>query len=208
MKNSSIFLIRHGLTEGNIKDWYYGGADIPLIPEAFSQLDEYIAGEIYPKGDDISFYTSGMIRAIQTLQHIWGEVAFDIIDDFREFNFGDYECTPQEEILRDDFYQNWLKPEYSNLPLPGGGDSRESFSVRIGRGLKHLLATHAKKELSLRHKEQEARTVMVCHGGVIGKTMEITFPDEFDHTFRRMPEPGRGFHLQVQGGEITGYDYV
>ena len=80
--------------------------------------------------------------------------------------------------------------------------------MRIGRGLKHLLATHAKKELSLRHKEQKARTVMVCHGGVIGKTMEITFPDEFNHTFRRMPEPGRGFHLQVQGGEITGYDYV
>ena len=68
MKNSSIFLIRHGLTEGNIKDWYYGGVDILLIPEAFSQLDEYIAGEIYPKGDDISFYTSGMTRAIQTLK--------------------------------------------------------------------------------------------------------------------------------------------
>ena len=27
---SKIYLIRHGITEGNEKRWYYGGADLPL----------------------------------------------------------------------------------------------------------------------------------------------------------------------------------
>ncbi len=208
MKESAIFLIRHGLTEGNIKDWYYGSTDVPLIDEAYAQLDEYVSDGIYPSGNDISFYTSGMTRAVQTLKHIWGDVDFCVIKEFREFDFGDYECTPSDIIVKDEVYRNWLKPENSDMPLPGGSDSRNSFGCRVNKGFRDLLNAHAAKELQLRHREQAARTLAVCHGGVIGKIMQIIFPDEFDHTFKRMPVPGRGFHLRVSEGNVIGYDYI
>ena len=37
---SRIILIRHGITEGNKKRWFYGAADIPLSQEGREELIE------------------------------------------------------------------------------------------------------------------------------------------------------------------------
>lgn len=34
----TLVLIRHGLTEGNVRRWYYGALDIPLCPEGEAAL--------------------------------------------------------------------------------------------------------------------------------------------------------------------------
>lgn len=35
---SRIYLIRHGITEGNQKKWFYGAADIPLAEEGLQDF--------------------------------------------------------------------------------------------------------------------------------------------------------------------------
>ena len=40
---SKIYLIRHGITEGNQKKWFYGAADIPLADEGREELRRIMA---------------------------------------------------------------------------------------------------------------------------------------------------------------------
>ena len=35
---SEIILLRHGVTEGNQRHWFYGGIDIPLTEDGLQQL--------------------------------------------------------------------------------------------------------------------------------------------------------------------------
>jgi len=39
-----LTLIRHGLTEGNVRRWYYGALDLPLCETGKSALREAAAG--------------------------------------------------------------------------------------------------------------------------------------------------------------------
>ena len=34
----TLLLIRHGLTEGNVRRWYYGALDLPLCPDGEAAL--------------------------------------------------------------------------------------------------------------------------------------------------------------------------
>jgi len=45
---SYIHFIRHGITEGNAKKWYYGWTDVPLLPEGVAALQNLCAQCIYP----------------------------------------------------------------------------------------------------------------------------------------------------------------
>ena len=33
-----LTLLRHGQTEGSLKDLYYGAADLPLLPQSLAEL--------------------------------------------------------------------------------------------------------------------------------------------------------------------------
>ena len=49
MKTYKIHLIRHGLTEGNLKGQYIGKTNIPLAGVGVTQLKEYAEDYQYPK---------------------------------------------------------------------------------------------------------------------------------------------------------------
>ena len=46
---SCIHFIRHGLTEGNTKKWFYGWADVPLLAEGIAALEELKKEGLYPE---------------------------------------------------------------------------------------------------------------------------------------------------------------
>ena len=46
-----IHFIRHGITEGNLKRWHYGWADIPLAPEGMETLKRLREENIYPRAN-------------------------------------------------------------------------------------------------------------------------------------------------------------
>ena len=70
-----LTLIRHGLTEGNVRRWYYGALDLPLCETGKSALREAAAGGLYPPYSGERVLTSGMLRTEQTLRLIYGEAA-------------------------------------------------------------------------------------------------------------------------------------
>ena len=43
-----LTLIRHGLTEGNVRRWYYGALDLPLCEAGQAAVQEAAAGGLYP----------------------------------------------------------------------------------------------------------------------------------------------------------------
>ena len=64
MKTFKIHLIRHGLTEGNLKQQYIGKTDLPLAGVGVTQLQRLKEEVDYPRVDKV--YSSPMLRCLQT----------------------------------------------------------------------------------------------------------------------------------------------
>ena len=124
-----ITLIRHGLTEGNLKHWYYGASDIPLDFTGIDGIADLAGNGIYPDGENAAFYTSGLQRTEQTLFLIYGEVPHHNIDALKEMNFGAFEKKTYEELKELPYYQKWITDE-SGLTVPKGGECVADFRKR------------------------------------------------------------------------------
>ena len=49
MQNYTVFLIRHGITEGNLEGKYIGFTDLPLCDEGYSAISRMKQDDIYPE---------------------------------------------------------------------------------------------------------------------------------------------------------------
>lgn len=206
---SRIYLIRHGITEGNQRMWFYGKADLPLAEAGKQKLRQLTERGIYPKIDDSwNCYTSGLLRTEQTFDIIFGSRQHEVISDLREMEFGDYECSTYEELKEYEGFEQWINDATGDVKLPGGGESKNEFSARISKGLAELVGYHRLKELSHRHSGKEAMTVMVCHGGVISAIMSELFPERKASMWDWMPGPGFGYMIEMKEGEPVMYERI
>ena len=73
-------------------------------------------------------------------------------------------------------------------------------------GFRKLIGQHRLKELSVRHNGKAAVSTVVCHGGVICAILQESFPDKYDNFFKWMPDPGHGYTLTMEDGEIVEYE--
>ena len=188
---SRIYMIRHGITEGNQKGWFYGSTDLPLTEEGREELRELVSQGYYPLlSKDTLFLTTGLKRTEETLEEIYGPRETEAVPELQEMNFGDYECYRFEEIENDPYFSSWLKDEDGVVRLPGG-ESRQDFSERIARGREALLE---------KSKERE-EMFLVCHGGVVAELLDKMFPQERDSMWQWLPQPGYGYLLEVEDGQ-------
>ena len=201
---SEIHLIRHSITEGNIKRWYYGASDVPLLKEGIDLINELKEKGIYPKSEGASIYTSGMLRTEQTMETIYGKVPHEVIEELREFNFGDFEAKDYDELMKDERFVFWVSDKTNKLPAPNG-DSRELFSKRVQKGFNKLIEIHRLSDLSHRHDRKPSQTIVVCHGGVIGNIMNRLFPGQREDMFRWIPDPGHGYTIEMNDGDPVSY---
>ena len=181
---SYIHFIRHGITEGNLKGWYYGSLDVPLAPEGFAKLEELKSQDIYPSASGADCYTSGLLRTEQTFTAIYGNLPHEALPLLKEMNFGAWEGMSFAEIEAADTHREafaeWMRSggdSSSTFTFPDGGDSVFSFFSRIKEGIKELLGYQRLKELSCRHNGSDAVSIVVCHGGVIAAAMLGFFPE-------------------------------
>lgn len=205
---SYIHFIRHGITEGIINKWYYGSSDLPLTDEGYEALRELMAEGIYPPLGDADCYTSGMLRADQTLKVIYGNVPFKTIPLLREMNFGSWECKTFNELQKEPEYEEWINNKEGSFAFPGGGDSVISFNERIKKGLKELCGYQRLKELSHRHSGKDTVSIMVCHGGTIAAAMEGWFPGDRENFWQWIPATGRGFTVEFKESEPFSYKAI
>lgn len=199
---SKICLIRHGITEGNKNKLYYGHADIPLAEEGINELKRLAKEGLYPDGSKAEFYTTGLRRTEQTLELIYGKQAHETIEGLREINFGDFEMKSYRELKGLEVYQTWIADKKGEL-APPNGESLRAFYKRVVRGFEELKRRHALKVIAMRHKEEEALSIAVCHGGTISAILESIYPRVKDNFYGWIPDPGHGYILFMKDGEVA-----
>lgn len=184
-----LYLIRHGQTMANVKYIYCGSTDLPLSEEGIEKLKEFH----YSVPAGYRFLTSGMLRAEQTLQCLFGEKEHEADSRFRELNFGVFEMHSYEELKDRADYQAWISGD-NEKNVPPMGESGEQMTQRVLEGLKEL-------------KEQQQDTVLISHGGVIAIIMSYLYPEENKNRFEWQPSPGCGYLITESGYEtLQGND--
>ena len=176
-----IDLIRHGKTDANRQHLYCGSTDLPLSEEGKQELYR----EKPDKGLGCRYISSGMKRCNETLQILFEETAYEVIPEFREIDFGEFEMRGYEELKEDPAYQEWLKGD-NDVNCPPGGESGNQMKARV------LAAFEAVAD-----RNEDA--VVVTHGGVIAAIMEELFREERKNRYQWQPKPGNGYRLEGNG---------
>lgn len=189
-----LYLLRHGITEANEKRLYCGWSDIPLSKDGKAQLELIHKQALYPDIEGLKVYTSGMRRTEETLHIIYGDVPHEVIDDFKEMNFGDFEMKSYEELKSTPDYQAWLSGCNERNICPGG-ESGEDMKARALRGLKQLIA-----------KNDDC--LVVCHGGIIACIMEELFPSYKRNRYQWQPEGGKGYVIILSQGIPEEFEQI
>lgn len=104
MKNYRLYLIRHGITSGNLEGKYIGTTDLPLCEEGEDAISSLAALDVYPKVQKV--YSSPLKRCLQTADIIYPERLLKRIDGIAELDFGEYEGKTQAELQSDESISN------------------------------------------------------------------------------------------------------
>lgn len=193
-----LVFIRHGKTKGNIQSRYIGTTDEELCKEGIDELRNNI--EIYPKADIV--FTSPMKRCIQTAGIIYPFIEkLNIIDGFREIDFGEFEGKNYIELNGNKKYQEWIDSGGKSC-FPGGED-RKIFAERCINGFTKALQVCKKLQTDGNLKE-DATAVFIVHGGTIMSIME-TFTEEDgneDRYFNYQCSNGHGYICELDMASI------
>ena len=209
---SQICLIRHGITEGNVRRLYYGKTDVPLAQEGKDELVRLVGEKIYPDSKRSRIITTGMTRTNQTKHLIYGDRPHEVIEYLQEINFGEFEMKNYEQLLENEDYRDWITAE--NLEkAPPGGESINEFNERVIKGYDLLRKIHDQMAKDAYEQDPEGDdgdedfplSVVICHGGTISAIMSHIWPDVYDNMYGWIPEPGHGYLLDLEDDEITGY---
>lgn len=144
-------LIRHGQTQGNLERRYIGSRTDELL---CAQGRENLAGKAYPAVRRV--FASPMRRCIETARLIYPHIEPEIVEDFRECDFGAFENKSYEELSGYADYQAWIDSG-GEMPFPGG-ESRADFAARCVAAFERL------------NVQEDA--ALVVHGGTIMAIME------------------------------------
>lgn len=161
MKNCTIYVVRHGETEANVKRILQGHSDFPLTENGIKQAVE--AGK---KFKDINFeaaFSSDLFRAKRTAELILLEKKMAIITTQRlkERSFGRYEGKPFSEFgeeLRNLFikYETLSRHEKFKFKFTKEGESDEELALRMTTFLREIAIAYAGKTV-----------LVVSHGGIM-----------------------------------------
>ncbi len=136
MKTYKIHLIRHGLTEANLKGIYCGGlTDIPICDEGRADLAELFEQASYPYVDVV--YTSPMLRARETAEILFPGCEAVVDQSMIEASFGRFEGRPLDELKNDEEFCRWAAP--ASGFVPDGVEPAEQFWSRVTNGFINIV---------------------------------------------------------------------
>ena len=184
MKTYRIYLIRHGITQGNLDGKYIGLTDLPLCDEGAAAISAVKESVEYPNVQKV--YSSSLIRCVETAEIIYPNSYIHLVDNIAEYDFGDFEGKTADELEGNPDYITWLKGGYDSRPP--NGESLEEFTLRCLDGLEEII-----KDMM---KEQVTTAAVVTHSGVImnllsGHGLPKGVPADF------ICNQGEGFEIAV-----------
>lgn len=186
MKEIELYLIRHGKTYCNEKQLYCGKSDVNLSENGIKDLRESSRSVKYPECD--FYFTSGAKRANQTLEIICPEKRYNILENFFEYNFGDFELKGYEELKLLKEYTSWIEDGEEIIKCPNG-ESKGEFKKRIKEAFISLVKYLIKEEIHL--------ALGVIHGGSIGMILEMLYDDN-KKFYEWQPKNGEGYKLTIR----------
>lgn len=164
-QNCTIYVVRHGETEGNVKKILQGHTDFPLTEKGIKQ-----AQELAVKLKNIHFdeaYSSDLLRAKRTAQIITLEkkIVVKTTQAIRERSFGTYENKTYEEVdleLKDliDKFEKMSNKDKFKHSVHTEFESDEKISTRLILFLRELAVANVGKTI-----------LVVCHGGIMRATL-------------------------------------
>lgn len=172
-----ILLIRHGKTAANEKHLYCGSTDLPLSETGRRELADM--GPEPP--ENCRYYSSGMIRANETLEILFGDVEYHMVPGLREVDFGSFEMRSYEMLKEDPDYITWITGD-NMANTPPGGESGNAMTLRVLSCFREIAA-------------RGENAVIVTHGGVIAALMGELFPQEGKNRYQWQSANGGGYLL-------------
>lgn len=151
----TMAFIRHGETASNRRKSYLGWTDEPLSEDGCEMLLRNRKN--YPTADLI--FTSPMLRCRQTKEILYKDQPYQIIEKWKEMNFGSFEGKTYFDLNGNEDYQRWIDSG-GTLPFPDG-ESRAEFITRCKAGLLDCLM-ELEKQVTVQEK-----VVCIVHGGTI-----------------------------------------
>jgi len=185
-----VWLIRHGMTQGNKERRYIGRTDESLLPEERNVLKEKrIQLEnllISFENKDVVLYSSPLKRCVETANLLFPGLPISVENGLCECNFGDFEYKNYQELKKEPFYQKWIDSN-GTLPFPNG-ESQESFQKRCVDCFEYLLGKEYVQDKQL--------LIFVVHGGTIMSLMSWYAVPKRGY-FEWQPANGCGFICEL-----------
>lgn len=154
---TTLFLVRHGLTDWNAEGRIQGNSDIPLNRDGRSQARR-LARRLRAVPLD-AVYTSDLDRAVETAHIVKGErpIALRSTENLREFCYGAWEGKTRVQLEAAGLGPTLRRWNEGRAVLPPrGGETREDVDERIDHFLAAVIPRHAGETM-----------LVVSHGGTL-----------------------------------------
>ncbi len=203
-----VFMIRHGMTAGNLEYRYVGSTDEPLLPESRTLIKKcamqadsrYCMGK-HSMGQNV--YVSPMSRCRETAKLLYPDAAQICVEALRECDFGVFEYKNYRELNGNADYQQFIDTGgCAGFP---GGESRDVFIGRVAAGFEFVYKLHLSDHAEAVQcgKKNLPDIFMVVHGGTI-----MALLDRYAGTKRSyydwQVKNGQGYSVELVQDE-TGY---
>lgn len=190
---NALYMIRHSITEANLRRLYYGATDVPLCEEGHA-LCRSLRGS-YTLPADVSFACTGLSRTSETLRDLFGDVPFDVLPQLQEMRQGKFEMRCYDELKDDPDYQAWLNDQTGSFVIPGG-ESNAQFADRVVGCIRELGRT------------RDGSLFVVSHGGAIASAMHNLFRDETRTFYDWIVHACEGYVIFFRDGEPVSWERI
>jgi alpha-ribazole phosphatase len=180
----TFYFLRHGATKGNLEKRYVGETDEALLPESCEALKALSLPPVK------RVYVSPMCRCVETAKIVYPGAPLELVPDFRECGFGEFEYKNYEELKDLPAYQAWLDARgFTAFP---GGESRADFCARVVRAFDRV----AERAILL-----GGDAAIVAHGGTLMAILEARAVPKQDF-YAWQAATGHGYAATWSGGAL------
>lgn len=146
-----IRLVRHGITDGNIRKAYVGKTDEPLNDIGMHMFDDV---DIFTK----LVYVSDKKRTKQTAKILYPKAKQVVVPDFDEMDFGDFEGKTYKDLQDNQPYVDWVASNCKDR-CPNG-ETKGELVARCKRGFLSVIDSKA----SINNDDD---IIIIAHAGTI-----------------------------------------
>lgn len=180
---TTLYLIRHGETEGGEIRRYKGTIDVPLSEKGVSQMEQvskYIVEKGGKGGLMSAVYCSDLTRAIRSAEIVAEPHSLKpiIISSLRERNFGLWEGMSFDEI-REKYpleFDAWAGNPLKFSPMEG--ESTLAMRDRVMQAMSEIMENHNKENIAI-VAHGGVNRIILCH--ILGIPLENIFRIEQDY---------------------------